>query len=514
MLIPNIQKVRLGWTDKAQPKTNIMWEEIICLNSSISAFLEKSDSIPTILASFALAFLTILIPLGVATLADFYQKKRDQEIEFAILDLNVVLDSVFKIRCLPIYIVCIFLPIILWDYFSGLPSLLWLLIYFAGIGFLIGIILNLYKWAKGDAFGYRFSYLEKAKNHKNLKALWESVWQATNIGRDNELRFFKIFSSTIDKILADWKSDKIPILYGLLNDFDAFMDNRDIYSVLSPIEQEDSILLKILEWHFKFWQKEKIENQAGEIYLFDSLLISTFRKVEKRAMKGSSAFLFFRHLKMHLQNKCEEYLEYILGEFYHPFFENEDWNDRDYDLAFRAFPKEWKITKSNLENEENTIPLISFGWFKNFAFRRIMSQIILPDTKLDRISKELFPEVEPTTWTRILIFWCSMLNGMEYVIQVPQNFGPIGRMHVYFESDSLETDFGNHIKMEKEKAFELAIMLFPDVFSKELLQKYIDEIEILKQKYDVTSSEGKKLRAFWEIFNDMMESLNEKQHSN
>ncbi len=60
--------------------------------------LDKLNNLPTIIQGIGIALLTILIPLAIAILTDVYQKRRDGKIEFANLDLHVILDNVFKIK--------------------------------------------------------------------------------------------------------------------------------------------------------------------------------------------------------------------------------------------------------------------------------------------------------------------------------------------------------------------------------------------------------------------------------
>ncbi len=70
-----------------------------------------------------------------------------------------------------------------------------------GIILLVKTIIDTYRWLKGNLFEYRFSYLEKLKDHSDMIIAWCSVWQTK--GRDfrDEERFFKLFSSKIDELL-------------------------------------------------------------------------------------------------------------------------------------------------------------------------------------------------------------------------------------------------------------------------------------------------------------------------
>ncbi len=171
--------------------------------NSISIILEKLDNLPNIVQGIGIALLTILIPLAIAILSDIYQKRKDQKIEFANLDLHVILDHVFKIKLLLLYVILIFSPMFLWEISSGPYRFIEIVLSIIGICFTSKIILDVYYWTKGSVLKFRFSYLEKLKKYKDFEVVWHSVWQTVNINTQNEREFFEIFSSIIDRLLEN-----------------------------------------------------------------------------------------------------------------------------------------------------------------------------------------------------------------------------------------------------------------------------------------------------------------------
>ena len=73
-----------------------------------------------------------------------------------------------------------------------------------GMVLTISIILNVYKWTKGnilsDIFEFRFSYL-KRKKISDISNVWGSIWNCTDVKPVHERQFFMIFASQIDKML-------------------------------------------------------------------------------------------------------------------------------------------------------------------------------------------------------------------------------------------------------------------------------------------------------------------------
>ena len=174
---------------------SIMWR--------VNDLLKDSRVAPVLMWTIGLALLTILIPLAIAILTDILQKKRGEDVDFAELDLHVILDHVLRFKVLLISTFLIFSPLFFWE--KSLPHTplkaiiagVWMI----GILLLLGIILDIYLWVKGNVSEFRFSYLKKLKKVKDLKPVWGSVWKTRNINSQRETYFFEIFFSIINKIL-------------------------------------------------------------------------------------------------------------------------------------------------------------------------------------------------------------------------------------------------------------------------------------------------------------------------
>jgi len=470
--------------------------------------------------------LTILIPLAIAVLADIYQKRREEKKEFTYLDLHVILDNVFNIRLLILSVFLIFLPILFWDILTGLDILIAINITYIGILLVIGIIIKVYFWIKGNVFGFRFSYLKKLKNYNDLETVWSSVWQVKNINIQNENEFFKIFSPTIDQLLKSPKKNP-KITAKLLNDFYNFINNRSIF-FLAVIKE---IFPKLLEWHFKIWQEEYMRlnkedkldewsNYSEMSRIMDSILNS----IEERSLKEKKVLSFFAYFKTHAENYKKEfiiidnekyrYVESLFNIFYPVFFKNIAKLQVRYKIWKHYFPKEWKITKKNLEDKENVMSKISLNMFSEWAQERIWQVQATPDWDLDEVSRNLFPELNPRLWAIILIFIYMPYddNRVKSVIERSWNFGFIGRVSRLYPEDIADKEEDSKrktIKMvqaaekvEIKNTFELTYLLFKDQFSKENLEKYIKSLKELKYKEE-PKKEKKRLKLL-NIFNEMM----------
>ncbi len=494
----------------------------------ITSTIENSDNLPSLIQGTGLALLTVLIPLALAIITDVYDKRNDGGIGFAALDLHVVLDNVFKIRNLLIYVSMIFIPMIFLEKSPKIIRYIEFAVSLIGICATFGIIFKVYNWIKGNSFlKYRISYLDKIRETRDIVVGWQSVWQAKITDDREEMSYFKKFSSFIDHQFEKNNRESLQIVDLLLNIFLNFIDKRSLYHLAQP----DNYFEKTLEWHFKVWQKtvidfeSKVKQVMSTEYSITLTLVSIIEKIEVRVIKESqsSYFMFFiGYIKKYFDNmndhRCKEkklnesYIEELLSKFCPLFFGNIASSSAEKHV-WRSFPSEWKITKDNLENKD-ILPTARIFWdkFQLWAAGRILSQKDEIDKELENVSLNLFPEVDPSLWANILLF--SFLpfgeNISKSVIEQPLNFGLMGRsqIHSIWEGDDKEEIYkqrDNELKDQRTKTIELACLVFSYHFSIEKLEKYIKELENLESEYKNESQKECRRVTILGLFKEMLD---------
>jgi len=163
------------------------------------------NNFPSLIPNLGLALLSILIPLAIVILTDFYQKKGKDDKSFSELDLHVILDTVFQIKRIVFYSFLVFLPYAFWDISYGFIRLFEAVLSLIGLVFIVSTILKIYYWTKGNVSIYRFSYLKTLEDPTDSIIAWRSVWQSREIGYGNELDLFDIFSSKIDEAVKHYE---------------------------------------------------------------------------------------------------------------------------------------------------------------------------------------------------------------------------------------------------------------------------------------------------------------------
>ena len=492
--------------------------------------LAKLNNFPNIIQGIGLALLTILIPLAIAVLADIYQKRKDKEKEFVYLDLHVILDNVFNIKLLILSVFLIFIPMLFWDILIGSYRLIAIILNSIGIILVTVIIIKVYHWIKGNIFGFRFSYLKKVKKYDDLEIVWKSIWEVTKINIQNEKEFCKIFFSKIDHLLG-LPQNSLKITSKLLNDFYNFINERSIILLLEP----NITFTRILEWHFKTWQNEYIyikkyldsKNKSKSSFNYREILRvldSILSNIEERSFKEQEAFSFFIHFKKHAEKYKDElvgngnkhyYINYLFDPFYKVFFKNiEKANFSEKDLIWdQCFPKEWKISKTNLADKENIFfSNLSWRCFINWALHRINTAVEEKDFVLGEVSSNLFPEIDSNLLLKLLVFIVSgsgKKNKVKLCIEKPWDFGFTARVKLYsieMSKEEMSKKMSEDIEREEQRTFELACLLFKEEFSKENIAQYIKEIKDLK--YPEGSNEENEKIELLDIFNGMLDYLN------
>jgi len=414
-----------------------------------------------------------------------------------------------------------------WDILIGSYRLIAIILTSIGIILVTVIIIKVYRWIKGSIFDFRFSYLKKVKKHDDLGIVWKSIWEVTKIDILDEKEFCKIFFSKIDHLLG-LSQNSLKITSKLLNDFYNYISKRSIFLLLEP----NITFTRILEWHFKIWQNKYIyikkyldgKDKSKSSFNYSEILRvldSILSNIEERSFKEAEAFSFFIHFKKHAEKYKDElvgngnkhyYISYLFDLFYRVFFKNvEKINFSEKQVIWdQCFPKEWKISKTNLTDKENKLfSNLSLRCFLNWALHRISQAKEQKDFVLGEVSSNLFKEVEPNLWAKFLVFrFSGSKDRVKLAIEKPWNFGFINRVKFYPGepgNEEMHKKMSEDTEIEKRKTYELACYIFKE-FSKENIAQYIKEIKNLE--YSKESNEENEKIELLDIFNGMLEYLN------
>jgi hypothetical protein len=158
------------------------------------------NNIPTLFTTAGLALLGLLIPLTIAILQDHFQKRLEVKDENSVLDANVILDKVFRFKPLIVFIGLVFIPFIFWDIQVGYIRLIEISFAIIGIFLILGILLRVYDWTKGNVASYRKEYLKSQHVNRTFTITWKSIWKNKMTLQDEKV-YFDIFSEKVDRLM-------------------------------------------------------------------------------------------------------------------------------------------------------------------------------------------------------------------------------------------------------------------------------------------------------------------------
>ena len=143
------------------------------------------------------------------------------------------------------------------------------------------------------------------------------------------------------------------------------------------------------------------------------------------------------------------------------------------------------------------------GKLSYLAINRVRSFQGKIDEKLDVVNRYIFPEVNPILWTGILMLEFFSYDSVKSIIERSWDFG----LSKWYSSNYQRAV----LKYEEEvkRTVELALLLFENDFTGDVLKEYKKELESLK--YGKDSIEEGKRKSLLEIFEKMMEYRREKQ---
>ena len=290
---------------------------------------------------------------------------------------------------------------------------------------------------------------------------------------------------------------------------------------------------KILKWHFETWEKDldylnkshDIPNGLEIWSKYDQAhrtVNEIFKYIHKRILIDDTyTFTLYKSLTKHaesnrgeeikVQNHTRYYIEDLVLNFSKVFFENFDKLKTNRDI-WENFPKDWRIP-SNLGEQSSKAQLKILEEFVNWAKKRIENEKDEFDWALDDISRNLFPDVEPSKWAKILLFalTSSDINSrVQKVISKQWTFGFGGRIRISNSIEEAEKMSRSLDESETLNTYKLSYSIYflNRLFTEENLNNFIKQAESLK--YEPDSNEEHKRQSLLIIFKGLKSFLKAK----
>ncbi len=471
------------------------------------------DKLPDVAGKITIALITVLIPLTIAVLQDFFVKGREK-LPFAKLDLLVILDYVVRIKYLLLYASTPYIAEFLWPILSFRLRILVSLAILLGMYQVVRTIFRLYDWSKDNRYKYRFSYLKISSNSTDLLTAWESVWTADIKDFRLEQEYFKIFSQFVTERLYS-PGDKSEIDVRLLESFKRHIDQRSMWF----IEIGDATK-QILEWHhYSYTEAAKRRsadvNEWARYNYPERLTEEILHTMVARTVQSTNlntGYVLETISKYVADHESEvPYLQSVARSITHLVLEELDKLQVTSTLTvndkLESFPNNWLITSSGITSHNAYVHAVL-----SELLRWLFNRVDHAQSGFDRVGEavvhKMFPNAEPIIFSKLFYFGAL---GPDYrsvaeIIRTPQTFGLTGRIFTG-ESEDIDKLYRNSMNLQTEEAFKLIRLIFsppiysPEVFANENIKKYLIDLEKIKPTDD---REQDLIESWQSIFNYML----------
>lgn len=485
-----------------------------------STILKDSSNIPSLIQGVGLAFVSIFLTAAVFIYITDKEEMQDW-------DRVIILNKLVKTDHWLFYLA----PLFLSPFFWGMGPYINIIIIVSsifGACHLLSQLKNIKEWicdietGGGNNIGYRQKLREEFLSEETSVSkkirIWASTWSKEGTNSFIESRFMKIFFERCVSLSEnnEWENVK-----ELLSNFNANIDKRGLKNLVN-IEMGIKNLLKVAESAHKEKQKKKNEKNA-ELAMTStqtSKLLNFF--ISKSLEEDFGYISLFEALKEHLNRKEYEYKKFIFREIHQTLFEKIPDSREVYTIWDLYFPPEWKITESNLENED--VPPILFDLFMEWARKRFSYSINKKgyrDTALDEISRNLFPDIIPDWWAEIVTYMIrSRSYGDDKIIDLfnsQPSFGflnhEFGPVEITSEQDSkkFEEDSERFYEAEAKNAIAMAVNHLGKYIPEKEIEENIQYLKKLKPKEEEKKRRKRKLLMIFEKLLTEIKSQTEEQ---
>jgi hypothetical protein len=334
-------------------------------------------------------------------------------------------------------------------------------------------------------------------------------------------------------------TQKIILMNQYLSDFSNSLNKRSLSSIFFS-----GLFDNLLEWNFILWDKETKflgENDTDtwfKYYQTLGRLDAIIGSITERSIteSGMDMYYFFEHFSKHVEKYKEKmnvikkdknnlenfYADHVLTHFCRIFFSKIANSPNSYNIWELYFPKpplaNWLITENPFiasKDLKYIVPRIILRKFIEWAQSKISAAKKGDyDKELDEVSENLFPNVDPARWAKILIFVLTPFdpkNRVGYVVSRPWNFGFSSRIRSFSGYEDNDAEFQKKFQdsmksadeQDKNETCKLALAIFGNVFTKENLARYTKEAEGLV--YAPDSEEEKRRKFLLQIFKELTE---------
>ncbi len=274
---------------------------------------------------------------------------------------------------------------------------------------------------------------------------------------------------------------------------------------------------QVFQYLFMNWLKISNDTElykTGGIYNLRLAFMNGFNTLSSYCLKNGLAYDFFKNFKEFVDTLDEDVLEKFLLSFDDKIlFEEIPSSPENSFIWSDFFPEEWKFTHKNLVEDRNIIAMHLYNHFLRWAQNRLLDGKSV-DKELDNFTDNMFPEVDPIIWARILEYKYAPYvddNHVAYVVSKTGNFG-LGKSYAVQDWTDDEKIYWERIQKEDEEQMLATVKLTNGLvmFSKKHLEDALKEVAQLEKDKSLSDREKRKLAQHKIIFTRLLDDIKQR----
>ncbi len=273
----------------------------------------------------------------------------------------------------------------------------------------------------------------------------------------------------------------------------------------------------LFEYLFQSWKQVNDHPdlyRAGGIYNLKLAFLNCMNSLAKYCLGASAlSYDFFTNLDKFLKTLSDEEVRKFFINFDDTiFFESIPASPERRMIWEDSMPAEWKFTYENLVEKPNPVAVHLYRRFLEWAQNRFFKDTRV-DEALDEVTSNMFPDLDPIIWARLLEYRWAPWAGNEhlrYIVSKTSTFG-FGKsypVHDYVD----EATTLKHMQEDDKKMMEATVKFATGtgMFNSAFVNQVLNEVKKLEKDKKLSDREKRKLTQHKAMFKELQAALSKK----
>lgn len=354
-----------------------------------------------------------------------------------------------------------------------------------------------------------FEFIE----NKSSIGLKDFIKQVEPASKDCELTFLELFKMNDNDIKEKFSLDIRDIMENYEKVVNKVIQDANISKKLIDIYMKNmkfrssyvhiDLLPKLLEWNYVSYVKSQQEVKDKYVYAEINNKLEEFIDITfSENFTNYNLWSFFQAIELHLKNHINDngYIKRVMLDLFKRIILDIG-DSKESNLLWQAFPRDWLVTKENIEKPINKILRDVFFYWAGKRFNSSNTY----DKVIADIAPNLFVNIEPMTFASLFILLAK--QDIQEVLEISLGFGGAGRIFTGF-GDEVDTEaMENRDILQRKETYEIFKTRYPRFFNKINIEAVVAELNSIVDLETVDKWQEIRRKRLVTYLNEMLEIL-------